>query len=77
VNVSSATSKAIIFKKPDGTTLTKTGSFYTNGGDGIISYTGVSGDFDSAGVWQTQLQISMSGGTWRSDIKTFNVYENL
>ena len=77
VNVSSATTKQLIFSKPDGTNLVKTAEFYTTGVDGIIQYTTVSGDLDTEGQWRIQAYVIMPAGSWKSDVAKFVVYTNL
>lgn len=77
VDISSATTKQILFQKPDGTKLTKDANFATDGSDGIITYAAIAGDLDSAGYWQIQAYIVMPAGTWKSDINRFLVHSNL
>jgi hypothetical protein len=77
VDVSTATTKQIILRKPDETNLTKDASFYTDGTDGIITYTTTEGDLDVAGVWQIQAYIIIGSNKWHTDIGTFRVYPNL
>jgi hypothetical protein len=50
---------------------------YTDGSDGKIYYTSIDGDFDEVGTWRIQCKIGIGGGTFRSDVGTFKVYENL
>ena len=76
-NVSGALTKDLIFRKPDGTKLTKNASFYTDGTDGKLQYTTISGDLDTAGSWNIQAYIVMPSGTWYSSVGSFKVYENL
>ena len=77
LNISAASTKQLIFGKPDGTTLTKTATFTTDGSNGQIEYSTVSGDLSKAGTWSLQAYIVTSGGEWRTDVGTFKVYENL
>ena len=77
VDLSSATTKELVFRKPDGVKLTKTAAFKTDGTDGIITYTSVTDDLDTAGTWRLQAHVVIGGGTWRSDIGDFKVHENL
>jgi len=76
VNVSAATTKQLKFQGPDGTSYTKTASFYTDGSDGIIQWTATDG-FLTVGNWLMQAYIVMSGWTGHSDIHKFTVYANL
>lgn len=80
IDISTATVMSIIFKKPDGSTVSKVGTFYTNGTDGIIDYITLSGDLDVANEeipWKIQAKVTLSTGTWSSDIGEFIVYDNL
>lgn len=77
LDLSSATSLQIILKSPSGLTYTKTASFYTNGTDGKIVYTTINGDLNETGTWNIQSKVTIPAGTFRSDISTFKVYENL
>lgn len=77
VNISTATTKQLNFRKPSGSILNKTASFYTNGTDGQIYYTSISGDLDECGTWSLQGYISMAGGTWSTDIYKFQVHRNI
>lgn len=42
--LSTATTKQILITQPDGTVLTKTATFFTDGDDGVLTYTTVDGD---------------------------------
>jgi len=77
VDISTATTKQLIFKKPSGSELEKDASFYTDGTDGILTYTTVSGDLDEIGTWKVQGYVVLVSGSWKSDIHTFKVYRNL
>lgn len=59
VNVSGATLLQFKFKKPTGVLATKTAVFSSNGVDGKIRYTTVSGDLDVAGEWEFQAYIEI------------------
>ncbi len=77
VDVSTATTKQIIFQKPDGTTILKTAAFDTNGTDGVLSYTTVSEDIDESGQWKAQAIIVLPSGRWSTNIDEFFVKPNL
>ncbi len=77
VDVSTATTKQIIFSNPSCSTVTKSGSFTTDGTDGKIQYTTVSGDLDVGGTWRAQAYIVIGGNEWHSDITSFEVHPNL
>ena len=77
LDVSTATSLQIVFKSPSGTSSTKTASLNSDGTDGKIYYTSVDGDLNETGTWRMQAVVSIDGGTYRSEVGTFKVYENL
>lgn len=77
LNISTASSKSIILKKPDGELTTFTASFLTDGTDGGIYYDTVSGDLDQSGVYKIQGLILIDGGTYKSSIEIFKVFCNL
>jgi hypothetical protein len=77
-DLSSYTTKQLIFKKPSGTILTKTATFLTDGTDGIIYYTSISGDLDEIGAWKLQAYLHDGSSNYRkSNIGAFRVFENL
>ena len=76
-DISGATTKQFTFKRPDGTTFTKTAVFTTDGSDGDIQYLSVDGDLDIAGTWHLQAYVVSSAGTWNTEVGHFKVYENL
>ena len=77
VSLSGATTKQIILKKPDGTKLTKSAEFSSDGTDGVMHYDTVSGDLDVAGIWKLQGKVVISAGTFSTDIYSFKVHRNL
>ena len=77
VDISTASTKQIWLYKPDGTVLTKTASFFTDGTDGIITYTTVSGDIDIAGFWRIEAYVVMGTSEYHSEIERFRVYNHL
>ena len=78
VDISSATStKQIILKKPDGTKLTNTATFFLDGTDGIMYYSTVDGDLDVPGVWKLQGKVVITAGTFSTDVYSFKVHRNL
>lgn len=77
VDLSSASTKELIFLKPAGTKVTQDAEFTTDGTDGYIQYTAVSGDLDAVGVWKLQAHIVISSLDVKSDISPFRVYPNL
>ncbi len=78
VNVSGASTKEIIFKKPGGTLITRAAAFTTNGTDGKIEYKTVTGDIDEAGTWEWEPHVIVSAGNeWRADPLEFVVKDKL
>lgn len=77
VDISSSSTKQVIIKKPGGAKLTKDAAFVTDGTDGQIKYTIVSGDLDEAGTYKLQGYLVISDGTFYTDITSFKVYRNL
>jgi len=78
VDVSGASTKQIIFKKPNGGTVEKDADFVTDGQDGKLKYTTLADDLDVIGVWKLQAYVVISGsGDWKSDVGEFTVYDNL
>jgi len=78
VDISGATStKQLIFEKPDGTFLTKDGTFETDGTDGKLYYKSISGDLDTAGSWKIQGKVVIGGETKWSSTGAFEVYPTL
>ena len=77
VDISSATTKELVFSKPDGSVLTKPAVFVTDGTDGKLKYTTIADDLSDPGNWKLQVYIVMSGGAWRTDIGDFIVFDNI
>lgn len=79
VDISSATTKQIKFRTPDGRVLTKTASFTTDGTDGAMKYTLQQGDLDEPGRWRRQGYLAGVGG-WTghtSEAKPFEVKQTV
>lgn len=77
VDISSASLLQVIIRKPDGQSYTKTGTLYTDGTDGKMYYTSISGDFNAAGTYKIQGKVILIGGTYYTSISDFKVYCNL
>jgi hypothetical protein len=77
VDVSTASQKVIIFTDPEGVKVEKAAQFLSDGTDGIITYTTEDGDLSPVGSWKLQARVTLSTGTWSSDIDKFKVYPNL
>lgn len=77
VDISTASTKEFFFRKPDGTVLTKAGSFVTTGVDGQMKYALIVGDLDQAGGWTIQGHVVIGTNTWKTSWFTFRVEGNL
>jgi hypothetical protein len=79
LDVSNADNIYIIFQKPDmnAASVIKTASLVTNGTDGKIKYTTVSGDLDQIGTWQIQARVNFGISVFSTDIQKFKVYRNI
>lgn len=77
VDISSATTKQIILRKPSGEILTNNASLETDGTDGKLYYRSVSGDFDEVGTWKLQCYIVIGAFSWHSDFISFKVHNNI
>ena len=79
-DISSAVDTAdrqIRFQDPTGTNTDKDADFFTDGTDGILVYTFISGDLDLAGRWKAQATVALSTGTQKSSVEDFIVHDNL
>ena len=77
VDISSASLLQMFIKKPDSTSMTKTASLNSDGTDGKMKYTSVSGDFDQVGVYKIQGKVTIGSATYYSSISSFKVYKNI
>ncbi len=77
IDISTATTLQIIFKKPNNRgTLTKTATFTNSGTDGKLEYATISGDLDTAGLWYIQGKVVEATYTNSSEIDSFLVEAN-
>lgn len=72
-----ATTRQLLFQLPDGSVLTKTAAFTTDGTDGKMEYATEALFLSQAGVWQWQPYVVFAGGEWHADVQIFVVYPNL
>lgn len=78
IDISTLTTREIIFKKPDKTKLVKTPSLVTDGTDGLVTYTIASGDINQIGMWSAQGRLALSNTqNWYSDVVQFKVFPNI
>jgi hypothetical protein len=74
IDISSATVRQFIIKKPDGTLLTKTAGFVTDGQDGKLQYTFISGDLDTQGPYHLQARVTDSSAfNYRTEIAKIEI----
>ncbi len=73
-DISGAAVKEILLRKPNGTLLTKTAEFVSDGTDGKIDCSIASGDFDEAGTWKVQGKVLTAGVfQYSSELGSFRV----
>ena len=77
IDISAATVKEIIFEDPLGAVVRKTATFMTDGTDGYIEYTTITGDIDMSDTWTIQGYIEGVGFKNSSTTSTFNVSDIL
>jgi hypothetical protein len=77
VDISTATTKEIYFRKPDGTTVSKTGTFNTDGTDGKLYYSTESGFLTPNGKWHLQAYVVIGTVLARSTLVTQLVEANV
>ena len=77
VDISGATAKQMVFKKPSGATLTVNADFVNTGVDGLLKYMIVSGDLSEIGTWKVQAIVIVGGYIWHSNFESFRVYRNI
>lgn len=77
VDLTGATTTELYFKKPGNKTLTKTAIPDGDPTTGILRYTTIADDLDTVGWWKIQAYIVLPGGSWKSDIGTFEVHGNI
>jgi hypothetical protein len=74
VDISSASVKELIFRKPNGgAVLTKAATFVTSGADGKAKYTTVAGDINAAGEWLWRGHVTLASGSWNTPEARFTV----
>ena len=77
VDISTATTMQIKLQKPNGTVVTKTGVFSTDGTDGKMRYVTISGDLDEAGFWRIQGYVETASWQGYTSLGEFEVHANL
>jgi hypothetical protein len=74
VDVSSDPSPEIKFRVSS-QEITRVASFTTDGTDGVIQYTSVSGDLTPIGNWTMQGHVDLTAGEWHTTIVPFKVLD--
>lgn len=78
VDLTSAGTMQILFRKPSGEVLTKVAvKVNAPGTDGKIEYISIAGDMNETGGWKRQGRVTVGGGPFSSDIVDFTVYPNV
>lgn len=78
LDISDATAMDIKFLKPDGTyTGILSGSFVTNGADGLVEYVTTTTTLDMEGTWKGQLEVTRPSGKKSTSIISFKVYPKI
>jgi hypothetical protein len=73
-NIAAASSKQFVFFHPrDATLLVVTAAFVTDGSDGKLTYTTISGDLSQEGLWRVQAALTLPTWTGRTSIVDFEV----
>jgi hypothetical protein len=73
VDLSTASVRKLIFRKPNGTTSAKTATLTTDGTDGKIQYRAESGFLDMAGLWKFRGYVEIGSNVFRSTAGRFRV----
>jgi hypothetical protein len=74
MDISAATTKQIVFVKPDGVEVEQTAAFTTDGTDGQLEYTTQADDLDAAGNWSFYAKVVYPTGSRRTSEEEFEVY---
>lgn len=77
VDVSSASTKQIILRKPNGEKVTWSAEFFTDGSDGVLMYTDTTGELDQSGIHKLQAYLVLPSWEGKSSITAFDVKEPL
>lgn len=78
VDLTGYTTLELIFRRADGTILTKTASVVGVDTDGVIQYVTTDvADLNSEGTYRIQAKVVLPLGTWRSERGKFQVHGNI
>jgi hypothetical protein len=70
-DISGATARSILVRKPDGTEVTWAA---VASGTDSIAYTSVADTFDKPGLWRLQAQVTLPSGSWPGETVLLEVY---
>lgn len=73
VNISSASFKRIEIRKPSGTVVTLTGSFFTDGTDGKLYCVTTTDTLDEVGAYRAAMSLTIGSWSGRSSSLVFQV----
>jgi hypothetical protein len=76
LDISTATTRQMIFIDPSGNRTTTTGCLTTDGKDGKMYTTAASGLLITAGSWNLQGHVVYNNGEWSTDVQGFVVEAN-
>jgi hypothetical protein len=77
-DISAFTTRKFRFQRPSGDCEIVDATFVTDGTDGKLEYTTVSGDIDETGMWNLQARITDgSGNRFHSEVVEFEVFTNI
>ena len=77
IDLSGASVREILFKKPDAATLVKQAALSGDGADGYIEYISIAGDLNVVGDWKIQAYVKTPEGEWSTDLEVFKVSTNI
>jgi hypothetical protein len=77
VDLSSASTLSIRLKRPDNTTVSRTGIISTNGTDGKMHMLTIDGDINIEGTYYIQGKVIFAGWDGYSSVGKFEVNDNL
>jgi hypothetical protein len=77
VDVSDATSITFYFCNPNQATVTHTGTFVTDGTDGLVQCVTTGDEVDLDGVWSLQVKVTTTAGVYPSIVSIYRVRDNL
>ena len=77
LDISNATERKIFLRRPSDTVISRDAAETTDGTDGKMEITSISGDIDAEGRWSIQGKIVIPEGTFYTDIAHFVVEASL